>query len=111
MVSGSAVLNELGHRRFRGRGLRCQRLQGQALERVAQNLVMAAQHAENGLGARPLCLHIVDTGVPDRIQHVDDEELVRGPGEDEAGRLDGPRQDSPGREALDEILENCQWRQ
>jgi hypothetical protein len=49
-------------------------------------------------------------GVPDRIQQVDDEELVRGPGQDEAGRLDGPRQDSPGHEALDEILKNRQWR-
>jgi hypothetical protein len=35
-------------------------------------------------------------------------ELIRGPGEDEAGRLDGPPQDSPGHEAIDEILENRQ---
>src|SRR5215472_4478023 len=71
---------------------------------------MAAQHAENGRGARPLRLHIVDARIPDRIQQVDDEKLVRRPGQDETGRLDGARQDSPGHEALDEILENRQRR-
>src|SRR5215471_16971983 len=69
---------------------------------------MAAQHAKDGRGARALRMHVVDAGVSDRIDQVDDEELVCGSGENEAGRLGGPRQDSPSHEALDEILENRQ---